>query len=330
VHHNVHVRRSIIPVLVALVTSCGATSSGATDPTSSSAGVPASSPTIPVVAPSTPLAPSVDASTGTAALAPPPTSSLVVATSAVATTPATRVVPVPDSTCEQIATRLATDHAVASQFVIVRTGVATDTTAILQVADRSGLGWTCGPEMIARVGRAGVRPLLDRRSGDGTTPAGVFPLATMTAWDGQAFSFFGSSADPGVVAGTYRRTKVGDCFGATPNTPTYGHLRYDTRCPGPDDEYLPSIGAYTNAALIGANMEPDVSGDAPGEPPYASAIFLHRFTYATTGATSGATKSTSGCVSLAQVDLSSVLVQMRADVRFAIGTTDWLLAGASG
>ena len=65
-----------------------------------------------------------------------------------------------------------------------------------------------------------------------------------------------------------------------------------------------------------------------GEIPYAAAIFLHRFTYATTGATSGATKATSGCVSLAQADLSAVLQQLHRDVRFAIGTTDWLLAGA--
>ena len=33
----------------------------------------------------------------------------------------------------------------------------------------------------------GSRPLVDRRSGDGTAPAGVFPLATVEAWDGQQF-----------------------------------------------------------------------------------------------------------------------------------------------
>jgi hypothetical protein len=76
--------------------------------------------------------------------------------------------------------------------------------------------------------------------------------------------------------------QYGDCFGATPNTSRYGHLVYRTpaNCPGPDDEYLPSItGAYQHAALIGANMEPNVSGDAPGEIPYASAIFLHRYSF---------------------------------------------------
>ena len=254
-----------------------------------------------------------------------------VTTSAVATSPAMRVPTTPTTDCERIAVALAIGHPTTpptSQYVIVRTTTATDTTAILQLADRSGTGWRCGPELIARVGRGGVRPLVDRRSGDDTTPAGVFPLGTMTAWDGQVYSFFGNDPDPGVGAGTYRRTRTGDCFGATPNTAAYGHLRNATNCPGPDDEYLPAVGAYTTAALIGANMEPNVSGDAPGEIPYAAAIFLHRFTYATPGATSAATKATSGCVSLAQVDLTSVLVQLRPDVQFAIGTTGWLLNGA--
>lgn len=178
--------------------------------------------------------------------------------------------------------------------------------------------------MSARVGRSGLRPLLDRRSGDGTTPAGVFPLATMTAYDGQQFSFFGNAPDPGVTAGTYRRVTAGDCFGATPNTAGYGHLRFDTSCPGPDDEYLPRfVSSYSNAALIGANMEPSVSGDEAGEIPYASAIFLHRHSYVS-GA-SGETRPTAGCVSLAQAELSAVLLAMTRDAVFVIGPTEWLI-----
>jgi L,D-peptidoglycan transpeptidase YkuD (ErfK/YbiS/YcfS/YnhG family) len=181
--------------------------------------------------------------------------------------------------------------------------------------------------MTARLGSDGVRPLELRRSGDGTTPAGVFPLGRMTAWDGQVFSVFGNSPDPGVSAGPYRKVRDGDCFGATPNHPDYGHLvfRDPANCPGPDDEYLPAItGAYEHAALIGANMEPDVSGDAPGEIPYASAIFLHRVSYDS----AGATKPTSGCVSLRHADLVSVLRALRPGVLFAIGETNWLLAAA--
>lgn len=258
--------------------------------------------------------------------APSSPTSLVVATSAEVTAPASRVPVTPAGTCQRIAAAVATgEHATASQLVIVHAPRWSDTVTVLQVADRSGTGWICGPELLARVGTDGMRPFVERRSGDGTTPAGVFGLGTMTAWDGEVFSFFGTSPDPGVRAGAYRRSRPTDCFGATPGDPGYGHLRSDTSCSSPD-ELLARIGAYTHAALIDANMEPDVSGDAPGEIPYASAIFLHRHSYADPAA--GVTKPTSGCVSLAQEELTSVLLQLRRDVRFAIGTTDWLLAGA--
>jgi L,D-peptidoglycan transpeptidase YkuD (ErfK/YbiS/YcfS/YnhG family) len=246
-----------------------------------------------------------------------------VPTSAAAAQPAVRLDP-PLSDCQTIAIGVARSHPGTTTQVLVRTVAWSDTTATLELAELVGNTWVCGAPMIARVGRNGVRPLSDRRSGDGTTPAGVFALATMTAPDGQRFSFFGNAADPGVTAGTYRRVQIGDCFGATAGTAGYGHLRYDTSCPGPDDEYLPNFPTtYSNAALIGANMEPDVSGDAPGETPYASAIFLHRFTYVSGQA--GATKPTSGCVSLAQPDLSAVLTGMDAGTQFVIGPTQWLL-----
>jgi L,D-peptidoglycan transpeptidase YkuD (ErfK/YbiS/YcfS/YnhG family) len=241
---------------------------------------------------------------------------------ATATSAAVRVDPPPQSSCEAIARRVSNDHPAADHLVLVVTDAWDDTTAVLRMAERSGSSWSCGAGYTARIGNAGFRPLAERRSGDGTTPAGVFPLATMTAWDGERFSFFGNDPDPGVTAGNYRRVRAGDCFGATPHTPGYGHLRYDTSCPGPDDEYLPRyVQAYTNAALIGANMEPDVSGDEPGEIPYAAAIFLHRHVYDQ----GGATLPTSGCVSLAQPDLTAVLVDLRPDSLFVMGPTSWLL-----
>jgi L,D-peptidoglycan transpeptidase YkuD (ErfK/YbiS/YcfS/YnhG family) len=171
------------------------------------------------------------------------------------------------------------------------------------------------------VGRSGVRPLLDRRSGDGTTPAGVFPLGVATAWDGQRFSFFGNRPDPG-VRGTYRQVRPEDCWGATPGDAAYNHLVRRPGCPGPADEWLPRFGdVYAHAALIGANTEPAVSGDAPGEPAFAAAIFLHRHAYR-----DGDRRPTSGCVSLALADLVAtlgVLDPSRA-VHFAIGPGDWL------
>lgn len=229
--------------------------------------------------------------------------------------------------CQQVATNVGVRNPATAQVIVILAAFDEPAKATLEVATKTPKGWTCGPAMSARVGRAGVRPFLERRSGDGTTPAGVFALGTMTAWDGQVFSFFGNAADPGVSAGTYRRVKAGDCFGATPNHPDYGHLVQRTKalCPGPDDEYLASVKtAYTHAALIGANMEPNVSGDAPGEIPYASAIFLHRFTLDP----NGNPLATSGCVSLGLNNLVEVLRAMQPTTMFAIGEPTWLLGNS--
>ena len=161
--------------------------------------------------------------------------------------------------------------------------------------------------MSGRVGRNGVRPLSQRRSGDGTTPSGVFGIGTMTAPDGEVFQFFGNGDDPG-VPGEWRDVEPGDCWGATPGTPVYNTLvtRTAAACTSPD-EYLPNItGAYSAAALIDANMGPGRSGDEPGEPPLAAAIFLHRHSYDT----AGNSESTAGCVSLSEGDLTFVLTRI--------------------
>lgn len=228
--------------------------------------------------------------------------------------------------CQQVATNVGVRNPTTNQVIVILADPTTLAKATLEVALRTPRGWTCAAAMSARVGRQGVRPLADRRSGDDTTPAGVFPLGTMTAWDGQVFSFFGNGADPGVTAGTYRRVQAGDCFGATPNDVDYGHLvqRPKAKCHG-DDEYLPSItSAYIHAVLIGANMEPDVSGDAPGEVPFAAAIFLHRFRVDANGNPMG----TSGCVSLGLNNLIDVLVGIQPTTMFAIGEGKWLLANS--
>lgn len=168
--------------------------------------------------------------------------------------------------------------------------------------------WTCTRSaMTGRVGRSGVRTLAQRVSGDGTTPAGTFPLGTMTAPDGQVFQFFGNGADPG-VHGAWRQVQTGDCWDETGGRPTYNTLthRSAAACNG-DDEYLPAVTtAYSGAALIGANMGPDRSGDQPGEIPHAAGIFLHRFSYDA----AGNSRPTSGCVSLAGDDLDAVLTAL--------------------
>jgi L,D-peptidoglycan transpeptidase YkuD (ErfK/YbiS/YcfS/YnhG family) len=229
----------------------------------------------------------------------------------------------PAAQCDLItAQALAGRHPDARQFVIVAADSWTTTTATLQVVARSANGtWRCQQApVVATLGRSGSRPLAERRSGDGTTPAGSFPLGSVRAWDGQQFQFFGNRPDPG-VRGSYRLVRNEDCWGATPNTPTYQALVNDPGCSSPD-EWLTRIGdVYGHAAVIGANLDP-ISGNAPGETPFAAAIFLHRNSYAA----SGASKPTSGCVSLGEDDLEFALklIDPSLGVQFAIGELGWL------
>jgi L,D-peptidoglycan transpeptidase YkuD (ErfK/YbiS/YcfS/YnhG family) len=214
-------------------------------------------------------------------------------------------------------------HPEVRQFVVMATDGFGDTYGSVEVVVRADDGsWRCQiGSRSARFGRNGTRPLIERVSGDGTTPAGVFPLGEVTAWDGQEFSVFGNRPDPGALVG-YRDVQPEDCWGATANTSRYQHLVSWAGCPGPDDEWLPRYGdVYSHAAVIGANLDP-ISGDEPGETPYAAAIFLHRHSYDWLGRT----RPTSGCVSLGYDHLVRVvrLLDDRLDPHFAIGPTAWL------
>ncbi|HZX54530.1 MAG TPA: L,D-transpeptidase family protein [Ilumatobacteraceae bacterium] len=229
----------------------------------------------------------------------------------------------PDAQCDITTARaLSVRHPQSRQFVIVESVTATATTGSLQIVGRSITGqWRCqqGP-VVARLGKSGVRVLAERRSGDGTTPAGVFPLGSVRAWDGQRFQFFGNRPDPG-VRGLYRNVRREDCWGATPQSPIYQQVVDRPGCTAPD-EWLTSIGdVYEFAAVIGANLDP-VSGDAPGEPALAAAIFLHRNAYSA----SGLSRPTSGCVSLTDDDLRIALrlIDPDLDVQFAIGEVEFL------
>ena len=233
----------------------------------------------------------------------------------------------PGAACDiATAQALATRHPTTRQFVIVASDSWDATSASLQIVAKSARGiWRCQQAPVtARLGRNGLRPLSERRSGDGTTPAGSFPLGSVLAWDGQRFEFFGNRTDPG-VRGSYRQVRNEDCWGATPNTASYQRLVNAPGCASPN-EWLTSIGdVYSHAAVIGANLDP-ISGDAPGEIPYAAAIFLHRNSYSS----SGAPLATSGCVSLAIADLVDTirLLDPRLDPHFAIGPTGWLRSSA--
>jgi L,D-peptidoglycan transpeptidase YkuD (ErfK/YbiS/YcfS/YnhG family) len=221
---------------------------------------------------------------------------------------------------------LSSRHPGVRQFVIVASVTWASTTASLQIIAKSASGdWRCQQAPVtARVGKSGLRPLSDRRSGDGTTPAGVFPLGSVKAWDGQQFEFFGNRPDPG-VRGRYRVVRYEDCWGATPNTSSYQALVNAPGCAAPD-EWLTRYGdVYGHAAVIGANLAP-ISGDAPGEPALAAAIFLHRNSYSATGASN----ATSGCVSLAEdhLEVALRLIDPALAVEFAIGPLSWLRESA--
>ena len=207
----------------------------------------------------------------------------------------------------------------ARQWIIVLAPSVQSTAATLQIATLGGDDiWRCSLTATSAVlGRSGLRPLAERRSGDDTTPSGIFPLGVVATPQGPV-SFFGNSPDPG-VHGAYRAVQPDDCYGANPNTAGYGHWRTDALgCVGAD-ELLSSIGgAYEHAVLIGANTEPNVSGDAAGEVPYAAAIFLHRTSYTS----AGVAKATSGCVSIDHNALVTALrtIDPALDPHFAIGT----------
>ena len=234
----------------------------------------------------------------------------------------------PAATCDlDTVAALAGRHPDIRQFVVMATDDFGATIGTVEVAVRTDGGiWHCRntADETAVFGRNGTRPLPDRRSGDGTTPAGVFPLGEVTAWDGQTFNMFGNRPDPGVNA-AYRSVRREDCWGATANTSRYQHLVNRPRCGGPD-EWLESYGeAYSHAAVIGANLDP-ISGDEPGETPLAAAIFLHRTSYTS----SGVGKPTSGCVSLGYDDLVDTLRSIDPDLdpHFAIGPRSWLRSTA--
>ena len=226
---------------------------------------------------------------------------------------------------------LANRHPDTRQLVVLATGSFGHTVGSAFVAVRDAGGdWHCQTNTVtARFGRNGTRPLLDRRSGDGTTPAGVFPLGETIAWDGQRVNVFGNRPDPGVKAGVgYRSVRQQDCWGAIPGDADYNKLVNQPGCAGPDNEWLPRFNnVYSHAAVIGANMDP-ISGDSADEADraYAAAIFLHRHSYGSRGST----RPTSGCVSLASDDLVDTirLLDPQLSPHFAIGPASWLRTSA--
>ena len=185
------------------------------------------------------------------------------------------------------------------QLITVETASTRATSAALRTWRRSGRCWRAvGGPYPARVGRNGIRE--NRREGDGTTPAGTFPIGSV---------MYGNEPNPGVKF-RYRRLRCGDWWVEDPRSPAYNtfqHVPCGRRPPfrvtTPDMSKERRAFAYL--AVVEFNMRPVVPGRGSG-------IFLH----AETGG------PTNGCISLRRADLVRVLrwLSPRAAPRIAIGT----------
>jgi L,D-peptidoglycan transpeptidase YkuD (ErfK/YbiS/YcfS/YnhG family) len=176
----------------------------------------------------------------------------------------------------------------ATQLVTVEAARARTTYASVRLWRRSGACWTkvAGP-WTARIGRNGLSA--NRHEGDGTTPAGLFPL-------GQ--TVYGTAPSPGIRL-RYHRLVCGDWWDGDPASQTYNtfvHLRCGVRAPfkGDTEPLWTETVAYRHFAVIGFNAAPIVPGRGSG-------IFLH----AATG------RATNGCVSLPVPQLVTLLRWLR-------------------
>lgn len=224
-------------------------------------------------------------------------------------------------------TALSDQRPEVGQFVVISTGTFDDSVGDTFVATRRDDGWICQTEpLTTRLARLGTSPLEDRRFGDETTPAGVFPLGAVDAWDGERVNAFGNQSDPGARSAlAYRDVHPDDCWGSTPGDDDYNELVNDPDCAEPDEALHEFGDMYAHAVVIGANLDPetgDTSGDDDDEPPYAAATFLHHHRVDA----DGVPQPTRIGASLDREDLRTVirLLDPTLEPHFAIGPTDWL------
>ena len=193
----------------------------------------------------------------------------------------------------------------AEQLIVVTSSSWAATTGFLSTYERSGQGWQLvHAGLPVRLGRNGFSA--DHREGDGTTPAGSFPIT----------GIMGRQPDPGVHF-PYRQLVPGDCWISDSSSPSYNQLVSASPCQSPnEDVYAIGAGAYRYLATTGYNTSPAVPGAG-------SAIFLHRHSYDG----GGSTLPTSGCVSLAEPDLLAVLrwLDPAKHPRIVMGPDSWLL-----
>jgi L,D-peptidoglycan transpeptidase YkuD (ErfK/YbiS/YcfS/YnhG family) len=193
----------------------------------------------------------------------------------------------------------------AEQLVVVTSPSWSSTIGSLTTYDRAASGWKAvHVGLPVRLGRNGFDA--DHREGDGTTPAGSFPIV----------GIMGGQPDPGVRY-PYRQLAPGDCWISDSRSPAYNQWVRQSPCSPPNEDlYRIGAGAYRYAAITGYNTEPIVPGAG-------SAIFLHRNTYDA----AGRSVPTSGCVSMAEPDLLAVLrwLDPARHPRIVMGPEAWLV-----
>jgi L,D-peptidoglycan transpeptidase YkuD (ErfK/YbiS/YcfS/YnhG family) len=192
-----------------------------------------------------------------------------------------------------------TASSVAQQLITVEAASARATYAAARIWKRVDGCWlAAGGPYTARVGRNGVRA--NKREGDGSTPAGVFPIGR---------TMYGNSPNPGVVY-PYVRLRCGDWWVEDSRSRVYNTFQRvgcgrkpPFKVTTPDMSTSPR--AYAQLAVIDYNTHPVVPGRGSG-------IFLH----VQIG------KATSGCVSLPRAALIRVLrwLDPSALPQIAIGT----------
>ncbi len=178
------------------------------------------------------------------------------------------------------------------QVIVVTASSARSTVATLRAfAVTNGVWHLAFHPMRARVGRHGWMSATRRREGDGTTPEGIFTVGT---------TFYGTRPSTG-TAFRFHRLVPGDYWDENPTTgAAYNTFRHssNTNCArnpfGGGTECLwRGSPAYNYLAVIDFNT--------PAAGPFGSGIFLH----------TGLAAATSGCVSVAQVELVRILRWLR-------------------
>ena len=207
------------------------------------------------------------------------------------------------STCDATADSIAATGA-SEQLITVIAATSSSTTASLELLSRVGGCWhrAAGPYR-AFVGLNGLTS--HKREGDDTTPMGLFAIQS---------TMYGVEPNPGVHF-PYHHLVCGDWWDEDSRSALYNHFVH-VACGvtphfGGDSEALwRTVPQYEYLAVVSYNRSPVVTGRG-------SAIFLH--------VSKG--NPTTGCVSIAKVDLLHVLRTLQPDQHPLIDITTEQLVG---